>query len=435
MCLEVKRSIAVALFVVLLGLSAAVWLGADQSSASWSALLYSLRLPTLVAAPVTLAAGIWHGGRERRADVTELMATTPRPRLGRLAPAFLVIAGVAGLAQATLSVGAATTIAPYTTYDDGTWLLGLTVALLAILAVALLGFGIGRMAPTPVAAPLGAVVLFLLLAKGEPGDARPRPLLDIVKPSPPWTDDFHRVLTSVSVAQLIWFAALAVTGILLAVAATARARAWAMIPAVAGLVAGALAAPSAAVVPDPGATAMVCAPEDDRVCVTTVHARTLRDFTGPARQLLAAFAKVPDGPKRVHEDTTTWMFEDDSTPPADRADLDTVRVELNYQTREGGLAWTPSQLLGSAARLATVNIGCYPEDKEWNRALDASQAMTALLVKDPLPRQLTPSARTAYDTLRVLPDKKRYERIGDARKAGLTCGDPMGVLKEQETGR
>ncbi|MEE1825289.1 hypothetical protein PUR61_24345 [Streptomyces sp. BE20] len=432
--LEAKRSIALLLFLVVAALTRVfLWMDVQQWAASWTPLVHSMRGTAWIVLPVVLAAAIWHGGRERRAEVSELFAATPRPHRVRLLPAFLVFAGTAVLAVAAVVGWAAVVVAGNATFDGGEWPLGLAVGLLAAVAVTLVGLGVGRVAPAPVAAPLGAVMLFLALTFAQVRDDRPaNRLVDTVLPMLPVTDDFHRVLPAFSVAQGIWFAGLGATGVLLAVAVTSRARALALAPAVAGVALGAVLAPSGAIVPAPAATALVCAPGDDRICVTQVHSRALQDLIAPARKVLEAFAEVPGGPKRVQEDQVSWMF-DDGRPTAG-ADLDTVRVALPYRTREGGIRWEPEAVLSIVAQEATVDPGCFDGQEEQRRAFDASGAITAALLDTPTDK-LSPAARQAYDTLRALPIEERRRRIGDGRRAGLTCGDPLAVVMGREAGR
>ncbi|MFF1921861.1 hypothetical protein ACFVW8_14965 [Streptomyces sp. NPDC058221] len=433
--LEAKRSIALPLFLVLAALTRVfVWMDIQQWAASWASLVYSVRGIAWVALPVVLAAGIWHGGREGRSDVSELFATTPRPRSVRLLPAFLVIAGAVVLAEAAVVLWAGVLITRHATYSGGQWPLALAVGLLAAIALTLLGLGIGRLVPTPVAAPLGAVVLFLILTVSQSRDGKPaNRLVDTVLPMLPQTDDFHRVLPSLSAAQGIWFGALGVTGVLLTAAATPRTRALSLAPAVMGIVLGVLLAPSGAIVPDRRATALVCAPGDSRICVTGVHTHALAELVPPARKVLDAFAKVPGGPTRVEESTVSWMF-NDSKPGDSAEDLRTIREELPYLTQGGGIRWTPAMLLSRVAGDAVIDAECFAGGKEGDRASDAADAMTTLLL-DTRTDELGPDARRAYDTLRALPAKERYERIGDGRKAGLTCGDPMAVVMGQGAGR
>ncbi|MFI6846166.1 hypothetical protein ACIBJD_16150 [Kitasatospora sp. NPDC050467] len=432
--LEAKRSVALALFLALAALTRVfLWMDVQQWAASWTPLVYSMRGTAWIGLPVVLAAAIWHGGREQRGEVSELFAATPRPRSVRLLPAFLVIVGTAVLAVAAVVGWAAVVVSGHATFSDGAWPRGLAVGLVAVAAVALLGLGIGRAVPAPVAAPLGAVVLFLILTVSQARDGRPaNRLVDTVLPMLPVTDDFHRLLPSLSAAQGIWFASLGATGVLLAAAVTTRARLLALTPALAGVVLGTLVAPSGAIVPAPQATALVCAPHDGRICVTKVHSNTLPDLMAPAQKVLDAFADVPGGPRRVQEDPVSWMLDDGRTAAA--ADLDTVRLQLPYRTQEGGIRWDPATVLTLLVHNATVDIGCYAGDRERTRASDASGAITALLLDTPTDK-LSPAARTAYETLRALPAEERRQRIGDGRRAGLTCGDALAVVMGQGAGR
>ncbi|MFB6887838.1 hypothetical protein ACFCX4_00775 [Kitasatospora sp. NPDC056327] len=434
--LEAKRSVALALFLVLAALTRVfLWMDVQEWAAAWTPLLHSMRSTALTGLPVVLAAGIWHGGRERRSGVSELFAATPRSGPVRLLPAFVVLAGAAVLAVAAVTGWAAVGVSGKATFDDGQWPLGLAVGLLVLAAVALLGLGIGRLAPAPVAAPLGAVLLFLVLVVSEARNGRPaNRLVDLVLPMLPVTDGFHRVLPSLSFAQIVWFAGLGVTGVLLAVAATTRTRVLAAIPAAAGLGIGFLVAPTGGIAPAPGATALVCAPEDARVCVTRVHRRALPDLLGPGRTVLDAYAAVPGGPKRVQEDRMSWMLDDGRGAPG-TGDPDTVLLGISYRTQEGGIRWEPDTVRDILARAAFLDDRCYAEGAEGQpRANAAGQAVTALLLGGSVDR-LAPEARAVHDSLRALPAEERNRRIGEARRAGLTCGDPMAPLTGEGAAR
>jgi signal transduction histidine kinase len=209
--LEAKRSIALPLMPLLAALTAAyLWLDVQQWSASWAGLVFSLRKTALIALPVALAAGIWHGGRERRSEVGELFAATPRPLRSRSLPALVMISGTVALAQAAVAAGSAVLVGRYATHSDGTWLPALLAGVLCATSVTLLGLGIGRSASAPAAAPLGAVLLFLILVTAGPREgANSSRLLNAMLPILPQTDDFHRVPAALSGAHLLWFTALA----------------------------------------------------------------------------------------------------------------------------------------------------------------------------------------------------------------------------------
>ncbi|MGY1434058.1 hypothetical protein [Streptomyces reniochalinae] len=431
--LEAKRSIALPLLLVLAALTRAfLWMDIQEWAASWASLVQSARAIAWVSLPVVLAAGIWHGGREGRNEVSELFAATPRPRPVRLLPAFVAIVGAVVIAEAGVVAWAATLIARHATYSGGQWPLGLAVGLLAAIAVTLLGLGIGRAVATPVAAPLAAVALFLVLAVSA--DERPaNRLVDVVLPMLPKTDDFHRVLPSLSVSQCVWFTALGATGVLLTVAGTRRARWLALTPAVAGIALAALLAPSGAIVRDPQATALVCARENNRICVTKVHTHALPTLVAPAQKVLDAFAEVPGGPERVEEKPESWKL-DAAAPASHGGKRGTVRTEFPQLTQSGSIRWKPDVLLAALAQDTMFDEACYSEEKDFTRATDASDAVAALLLRTPTD-ELSPGAREAYDTLRPLPAKERYSRIGEGRKAGLTCGDPLAVIMGRGAGR
>lgn len=431
MRLEVRRSAALPLLVVTVALSGLfLWMRVDQWSASWPGVVQGLRGTVPAALPAALGFGVWHGSRERRAGVGELFSTTPRPRSTRLLPAFVTVAGAAVLAHAALIVAAGLVVRPYVTFGIGSWPLPLLIGLLVVAATALLGIGIGRIAPGAVATPLCVIGLYLALITN--GGIRQGtsyaggPFLDTLLPMLPVMDDFHRVLASLSVAQIVWFAALAVTGVLLALAGTARGRIAAVVPAAAGLALGTLIAPSYPLERDPAAGAMVCAPSDERICVAKVHAAALPSIVKPAGKLLDSYAEVPGGATRVREDTESVDYEGRRAVDADT--FRTVPLDIMYvgRARDGSVTDTDA-LFVSAAASSTVDHGCEGDYREDADAAATGMAMV-LLNRQQTPPDSPPEAKEVAEALRALPAKERQERIAAGREAGLTCGDPMAAL-------
>lgn len=435
--LEVKRSVALPVLLVMAVLGAGfLWMRAEQWSASWPGVVQHLRGTGAVALPMALGFGVWHGSRERRAGVGELFATTPRPRASRLLPAFVIVAGAAVLAHIAVIVAAGAAVHPHATSGLGSWPLPLLAGLPAVAAAALLGTGIGRLVPGVVATPLCVIGLYVVLITngGLRGDSSYSggPFLDTLMPMLPMTDDFHRVLASLSVAHIVWFAALAVTGVLLALAGSVGTRIAALAPAAAGLALGTLIAPSYPFVPDTVATATVCAPEDKRICVAAVHAGALPSLVGPAGELLDAYAGVPGGATRVREDTAGVDY--DGRRVADADAYRTVPIDFTYsgRTPDGGAA-NIDELILAAAAASTVDHGC--EGGDWEREDAAATGMAmALLDREQPPPHASPEAVKVGEALRALPAKERDERIAAGRKAGLTCGDPLAALS-LEAGR
>lgn len=429
--LEMKRSIAMPLLLVMTALSAGfLWMRVDAWSASWPGAVQHLRGTVPVALPAALGFGVWHGNRERRAGVGELFATTPRPRSTRLLPAFVTVAGVAVLAHSVLIVAAGLAVRPYTTYGLGPWQLPLLIGLLVVAATALVGIGIGRMASGIVATPLCVIGLYLALitngGQRQGTSYSGGPFLDTLLPMLPVMDDFHQVLVSLSVAQIVWFAALAVTGVLLALAGTLPGRIAALTPAAAGLALGTLIAPAYPLVPDARAAGMVCAPDDERICVARVHAGALPSLVEPAGKLLDAYAEVPGGATRVREETVSVDYE--GRRAVDAETYRTVPLDITWVGRApDGSVKDTDELIVHATAASTVDYGC--EDRDWATVDAAATGMAmALLERREAPSDTSPEALEVAEALRALPAKERHERIAAGRKAGLTCGDPMAAL-------
>ncbi|MEU7172005.1 MULTISPECIES: hypothetical protein [Micromonospora] len=83
----------------------------DDWAGRWAGLANYLRVSMLILCALMIAAGAWQSGRERRRDIDELIASTPRPGWQPLVMAWLAVtvAGVAGLLVAF--AGAAVLIA------------------------------------------------------------------------------------------------------------------------------------------------------------------------------------------------------------------------------------------------------------------------------------------------------------------------------------
>jgi hypothetical protein len=116
----------------------------------------------LLGVPLALAAGCWHGGRERRRRTDELMATAARGPLARLLASALplVLWVVAGYAVAA---GLAMLATWYCATGDGPYL-GSALALAVVLAAATLaGQVVGRLVAWRLAAPLLAIGAYVLL--------------------------------------------------------------------------------------------------------------------------------------------------------------------------------------------------------------------------------------------------------------------------------
>ncbi|GHJ17370.1 hypothetical protein [Micromonospora sp. AKA38] len=434
--IELRRSAAVggALVAVVVGVGA-LYGATGRWSSGWMALAMTVREYLLLLWPLALAAGAWQGRREHRAKVTELFATTARPRAARMLPVLGATALTFALGYLVVTAAGLARIAPTAPYRPvPTFAVVTGVGALSLVAAVWLGLGIGRMLPALVTAPALAVggVLVVFFSAVGPAD-RQAAALSPVHGSGRF-HDYQTIDSRVSGALAIWLAALAVTGLLLFVAGGWRTRTAAALPVVLGLVA------ATAVVPrdrdalnwpvDPVARELVCTGDTPTVCVSRVHANVLGTLTPPARQGLAALAKLPDAPSAVHEDTRT--IGDDGWPVA-RHGVVTIEVRIDA---DGGLAH-PAAVVNQVVRGLGVAYDGRCEQR--NEVVERAAAywllgreprsdvglVPGMIEEDP---GINAEAVTLWQGLRALPDGEALARVTAVRDALRACRDTTGML-------
>jgi hypothetical protein len=423
--IELRRSAAVgsALTMLVIGVVLLFFAEGIGFKEGWMQLAMTQRLYLAVLWPLALAAGAWQARREHRTNVTELFASTPRPRASRMTPTLgaMALAVVCGY----LAQGIA----------GGLWIIGsarylpvgvfvvTAVGALALIAAAWLGLAIGRLLPQLVTAPaLGVAGLALLLL--IPGATRPRgwlalvfsPIYEMNMPGP-----YATVPGRISGSQTIWLVALAVTAVLLFTSSGWRIRLAALLPVVAG------AALAIAVMPhqnrlvtdgvDKVAQALVCADGTPRVCVSRVHSSMLPEVTTQARQGLAILAKLPGAPTEVHEDTTTYG--QDVSPPW-QENVVLLRVEADKSSRLARVVTgafdnppTCQNLTSPTDRTAAAYwlMGRAPEEDEYSY--------------DPM---LVTEATAQWQKLRQLPENDAKARVVALRQAAHNCTENAGLF-------
>jgi hypothetical protein len=169
-----------------------------------------------------------------------------------------------------------------------------------------------------------------------------------------------------------------------------------------------------------GSYALLCTPDRPTVCVAKVHARTLGDLRGPARQALAMLAaKVPGAPTKVVESYSWWS--DPHRPPQPP---DTVFI--GFRVGAGGhldpldrarLMWN---LLDGAGTWSCNNLK--PDAQTRDDA--ARQAVAGWLMGSPPKWDYNENlslALKAYDTLRSLSAAEQRARVVALRRAARAC--------------
>lgn len=307
---ELRRSAApvigvgflVCSLALIYSLSGRWWEGTASWHEEWTGLAQWTRNLTQFLWPLVLGAGAWQGLRDERSRVTELFATTPKAAWRRMLPtAGAVALALTAGCVALLVVGGAQ-VTWTTSYFHLKWLPVAGVMVVAMVGIALLGMGIGRLAPFLVMPPLLTVAALGVQIVGMFGTAR---LL-----MPAFRSDDISVFTTVSVSvtltQALWFAGVGATGFGLFVATRATARVAALLPVAltAAVAVPVLSNVDDPTVPDAGARALVCDEDGPRVCVMRAHADVLPLVVEPAREALTLMEKLPVPPASVVEMVT-----------------------------------------------------------------------------------------------------------------------------------
>lgn len=428
---ELRRSTApvmgIGLAVFSLGLiyslSGPWWKNTAPWNEQWTGLAQWTRYLTLFLWPLVLGIGAWQGMRDGRSRVTELFATTPKPTWRRLVPTAgaLAIALVAGYAVLLLVGGVQ--VAADASYVHLKWVPVAGVMVLSLVGIALLGFGIARLVPSPVTPPVLAVAaLAAQIAVIQQG----WPLLLTPAFGAPDITAFTTVDVSVSATQALWFTGIGATGFALAVAVRARARVAALVPVA---VAAAVAVPvlsgvDRAVVADDDARALVCDTDGPRVCVTAVHEGYLPRLTDPAREALALLGKLPTPPTSVME-----------VPPKEDLRPTPDVVAVAFVTTP----YTEPEDVKLAVLAGAGTPLCDEQPGDWEAVTSAVSArivaaswftgeLAPVPGSDAVWEVAEDDIRAAWQELRSLPADEQAARVGAYREAALDCRGDLSTL-------
>ncbi|QFZ23302.1 hypothetical protein [Saccharothrix syringae] len=399
----------------------------------WSSMAGWIRYMLVFAWPLAVGGGALLGLRDRRSGVEELFGSTPRPRSHRLLRTLAAVAVALGGAYLVVVAVGAVQLPAATTYFHWGWLPVVLVGVLALVAGAWLGVGLGRVVPFPLTPPVAAVAALALMVPvvGPGAEERvPWTLLGPTVPSP--RDLYVRVAGSVNLGQAVWFAGVALAGVLLCVA-----RRWwsAALPVlVAGAVAVAVlpAGADGALSPDPVAAEVVCA---DGLCLTRVHEGERAALAGPAREALRLLGKLPSPPVEVRE-VAGRAPTGAETRGAEAADVLWVHLDEVFYFGFSPLA--PDLVVGAlVAGAGTRRCGGLPEEAGL-REDTARWVMTAWVtggfrkpseVSQWVPEGADERAVAAWGALRAVPVAEQAVRVQAAREAQAACsGDPLAVL-------
>jgi hypothetical protein len=430
--IEMRRSTArgASLLLLVVGV-AALYAAPGRWSSGWLSLALSMREYTLLLWPLALAAGAWQGRREHQTGVTELFASTPRSRARRVLPVLIAMAVLLAAAYVLIAVaGGLSFVAPARYASPGFF--GVTAAgALSLVGAAWLGLGLGRLLPVAGTAPALAVLGAAFVVSAA--FIRPFWLGALLTPMYGSLQfyPYQTIDGRVSAAFSVWMGALALTGAVLFVADRRWLFAVATVPALAGLGLAILVIPRAEAVTeapiDRHAAALVCTEDAPKVCVSRVSAGVLDDLTGPAREGLAALARLPGAPTEVHEEITptgTWK----NPPPPE-----TGVVLLTFTMDRNGRLADPA----SVVPLIVGSLGVTRYDLCDHRYSSVERAAGYyLLGREPVSdagvtgagAALNQEARDLWQGLRKLPEKEALARVAAVRQAVIDCADSSELL-------
>ncbi|MDT8911263.1 hypothetical protein [Amycolatopsis sp. PS_44_ISF1] len=430
--LELRRSTAPLAggLSLVLGLLSLLYLfsGFGSPFSQWTGFTAALRSTLEIVCPVALAVGAWQGRRAARPGAAELISTTARPAWQRVLPTAGALALAPTAAFLVLFAFGAVQVSVNTPYQHLGWLPAMLVGVLALIASAWLGLGIGTVAPsvftTPLLAAFGLITL-RTLAYGVSGRSM------LLGPGLDLRDDFSTLAASVSWGQLLWFGGLAAGGLVLAMA-HGRRRYLAVAVIAIGLAGSLPLLPPnryETYLADAAAAAPVCTADAPRVCVAKVHAPSLAAFTGLGREALRRLAPLADAPKSVEEDTTSsWAPEVKSQA----SDVLLVQVHAGELDAKSHLTISDEKLLNRMLQGAgTVQCGdpegSYDyldraEAERSTRQFTARVLSAALLLGKPTPDfQYVHQAAQLWPALHALPAAEQQRRLSALRTAFLAC--------------
>ncbi|NHC15038.1 hypothetical protein [Motilibacter deserti] len=412
---ELRRSAAGPLLLLALVLNTALL---EYRSGHWQGMAAGVtstaKSNLVLLLPLTLGAAVWHGGRERRAGLEELVSTTARPLRAQRLPGALALltAAVVGVSASTAAyVGRVLADSGYT---GGRWPLSAALLVLAVAAAVAVGLAVGRAFPVPFAAPLITVAGTLLLLMTAYGPAAR------LNPGADPAQAFTQLRLDVAGAQAALLTGLLVAGLTAALASSSRSRALALAPAAAGIAAGVALLPggTSPYEPDPAAAAPVCTPGEPTVCMTTLHRSLLPQVVEPARATLRRAALVPGGPTSVVEQPFSSITQDPRVmvlPELQRFELDGGPDQVRYLLG----AWQAYRWSGCATDHSPT-----PEQQ-------ASTDVVAAWFAQSAPDERAPAAASvALSRLNDMPEAEQAQRITRMRDALARCApDPLTVLQ------
>ncbi|UUU26889.1 hypothetical protein [Streptomyces sp. DSM 40750] len=446
--IETRRSVALWASVVLLAaavaflclLSGAWSRGTAQWTAQWTSMALWTRGLLVFLWPLAVALGALQGLRDHRSKMSELLTSTPRPARHRAAMSAGATAIPLASAFALLVLLGAVQVLGDTAYTHLGWLPISLVGVLALVAGAVLGMGVGRTLPSPLIPPVLAVAAFVLtnLLRQSTDWAVPTAAvpnrISLLSPAVGEVREMLLTLTAaVHIGQTVWLLGMAATGFALLTAATPRARLLALTPVLAGAAIALLVLPSdprRTYVVDEAAAAQVC---DGPVCVTKAHEARLAELAGPGKKALRILHDVLGGqaPVSVRESTalrgildspersrTAVLVDFDDSVIADAKGEELTRALLAQGMAPLCFARSAAEsgTLGETAAQGVAAAWVLGDLKPFSGTMHTSS------------EQLE-TARPVWTELKALPWSEQVARIKAAHAAAVSCeGYPLDIL-------
>lgn len=405
---ELRRTVGPLLLVVWISLGCVLVLTHPDWAGELLSLTIEQRIDLIVLGPVALTIAVWHGGRDRRLGITELLGSVPAPSWRRHVVRWAVL-------TATLSVGLAVTtvvgggfVLLHTTYWGGRWYAVLLICCAATGAMVALGLLIGALVSGRVLAPVVGLAAYVLLAAPSyvTGSAA-RYLM------PNGIETFHvgEHPTWLSMtATLAFFTAIAVV----CLCVIARELRLLVVPAaLVALVVG-LAAGSRQEVwwwePDLVASAPVCSTRAPPVCVMRTHAELLPAAEQAVRPVLDGLGEL--APSSGAREQPDWTEAPDSRAP---------RFSLNFEIPlVGDRLLRPDEVRRTAAFSPASQ--CDPNGVQENRRYtwvgDLDKGWQVLLLRRALEQY---SSLGSWRRLRTATPAQQRAFMRDYQAAGRSC--------------
>lgn len=406
---ELRRTVGPLLPVVWGALSCLLALTHPEWAGELLSLTIEQRIDLIVLGPVALTLAVWHGGRDRRLGISELLGSVPASSWRRHAVRWGVLTAALSLGTVLTTVVGGGFVLLHTTYWGGRWAAVLLICCAATGAMVALGLAIGMLWSGRVLAPVAGLVGYVLL--GAPGYVTTSAAQYLL---PNGIEVFHvaerPTLVSVA-ATLVFFAALAVTFL----ASVSRGRRLLTVPAALVALAVGLVAGSQPMdwwwEPDPVAAAPVCSTDTPRVCVMRTHAELLPAVDRAVRPVLDGLGDLaPSHGARERPDSETSR--DDSA----------LYIDLGFAIPlVGNHLLRPEEVQGSAAmsEAARCDSRGVQENRRYIWVGDLEPGWTALVLHQaPDPQQ---TSIGAWRQLRTATPSVQRRFMQQYQAAGRTC--------------